>query len=139
MRWWLVFLLYSISAPASAQDWSYFDSARHASSGTVANATATATLPAIAGKTAKLAGLMVTGSGATAAATITCTVTGLNGGNWDFTYGVPSGVTTPAMPFIPDIIVPIPASGPGIAIAVTCPAAGLGNTRMTVSIIGYYK
>jgi hypothetical protein len=52
----------------------------NASSGSVANSVATATLPAVAGKTNFLSGLDVTGSGASAASVITGTISGIVGG-----------------------------------------------------------
>ena len=125
--------------PVMAQEYAQQETVQHASSGNVANAAATATLAAVAGRTAKLLGLMVTGSGATAAATVTCTITGLNGGVLAFTYGVPAGAGVPATPFTLPILAPIPASGQNVAIVASCPAMGAGSTRLTISIIGYYR
>jgi hypothetical protein len=127
-----------LAVPASAQDYPP-GNVVVASSGNVANATATATIAAQAGRLNYLNNLIVTGGGATAASVVTCTITGLQGGTISFIYGAPAGAAirgdSLAMPFS----APIPASAPNTAIVASCPALGAGNTRMVVTITGHFK
>lgn len=108
-----------------------------ASSGNVAAATATATLPAVTGKTTYITGFSFTGLGATAASTVNLTTTGLTGTNQTYNINVPAGVTTT----IPTLVVyfdpAIPASGVNTAITVTVPSLGAGNTNAAVNAWGY--
>jgi len=108
-----------------------------ASSGNVAAATATATLPAVAGKTTYLSGLMITGSGATAGLPVSVTVTGLAGGTMTFTYCAAAGVLVANTPLYIDFDPDMPGSAVNTAIVVTCPSLGAGNTNNTVSVWGY--
>lgn len=106
-----------------------------ATSGVVANATATATMPAVAGKTNVLNALQVTGLGATAGSTVTGTITGVQGGTQEFTVAIPAGVTTPVnfeLTFPGGLF----ATGPNTAIVVSVPAFGAGNTNAEVNTQG---
>lgn len=109
-----------------------------AGSGKVANAVATATIPAVAGKTAYISGFTITGSGATAALVVSPTVTGIISGTRTYTYAAVAGaaVINPVLDvqFCP----PIPASAVNTEIAVACPALGAGNTNNTVNAYGFY-
>lgn len=109
-----------------------------ATSGAVANAVATATIPGVAGKTAYIAGFDITGGGATAASLVGPTVTGTISGTLNYTLGVVAGAAlmnpTVCVTFNP----PIPASAVNTAIAASCPALGAGNTRNTVNVRGFY-
>jgi len=108
-----------------------------ASSGNVANATATATLPAAANQVTYISGFEVTGSGTTAGAVFTCTVTGIVGGTLSYTYAAAVGAVVANTPLIVEYPIPIPASGPGVAIVVSCPALGATSTNNTVDAHGF--
>ena len=108
-----------------------------ASSGNVANASAVATLPAVAAKTNNLSGLLISGAGATAASVVTATVTGLLGGTMSITVPVPAGAAVGITPIYLDFNPPLPASAVNTAIVVTLPALGAGNTNASVSAWGY--
>jgi hypothetical protein len=110
----------------------------HASSGNVANAAATATLPAPGvGLTNYVTGIEVTAGGATAAGLVTGTITGLAGGVTEsFTFGAPAGVALQAAPFSPQFESPLRAAQ-NTAVVLTLPALGSGNTNATVTIHGY--
>lgn len=109
-----------------------------ASSGNVANATATASLAGVAAKTTYITGFDVTGSGATAGSVVSVTVTGLLGGTSTYTLAVSAGAAVGNAPLVIDFVPPLPASAVNTAIVVTCPALGLGNTNNTVNAYGYY-
>ena len=109
----------------------------NASSGNVANANAVATLAAVAGKTTYITGFEVTSGGATAAALVTVTVTGLAGGTAIYTYGAVAGAVMANTPLAVTFSPPLIASALNTAIVVTLPALGLGNTNATVVAHGY--
>jgi hypothetical protein len=101
-------------------------------SGNVANAVATATLAAAAGKTT-----YISGAGATAAGVVNPTITGVIGGTKTYTQTVVAGATL-ANPILDvQFCPPIPASAVNTAIAVSCPALGAGNTNNTVNAYGF--
>lgn len=109
-----------------------------ASSGVVANATATATLPAAVGKTTYISGIQVSGFGATAAGVAGCTISGLVGGvAMQLLVAVPAGntlaITTHNVTFNP----PIPAAAPNTAIVATMNALGAGSNQAIVNIQGF--
>lgn len=108
-----------------------------ASSGNVANASAAATLGAASSKLTYITGFTVTAGGATAAALVNGTITGLIGGTRTFTYGAPAGVAVLATPLTVNFNPPIPANATNVAIVVTVPALGSGNTNAAVSAQGY--
>lgn len=108
-----------------------------ASSGNVANAAATATLPAAAGKTTYMTGFTISGAGATAALVVNPTIVGLLGGTATYTYTFVAGVTTPNTTLAIRFFKPLPGSAINTAIVVSCPAGGAGNTNNTVSVEGY--
>lgn len=111
-----------------------------ASSGNVANASATASLSAVTGATNYITGFEVTAAGATAALDTTVTVTGLIGGvTLSYTFVFPLGATAQATPLVVQFARPIPANAPNLAITVTCPAGGAGNTNTCVNIHGFRK
>ena len=101
-----------------------------------------ASLPAVAGRTNYLEGFDVTGGGATAAAVIEISVTGLAAGTLKYEMNVLAGVTGPMNAqggvFIrfPE---PLPASGLNTAITVTVPSFGAGNTNASVVAYGFVK
>jgi len=107
------------------------------SSGNVAAAPATATLPATTGVTNWLFGFDINGGGATAASIINCTVTGLVGGTATFSLPIPSGATVGLTPLQERFPEPLPASAVNTAIAVSCPSFGTGNTNASVNAYGF--
>lgn len=109
----------------------------HASSGNVANLAAVATLPGVAGKTTYISGFEITGGGATAAALVQATVTGLIGGTATYTVGAVAGAAAANTPLVVQFDPPIPANAANTAIAVTVPALGAGNTNSTVVAHGF--
>jgi hypothetical protein len=108
-----------------------------ASSGNVANAVATATLAAAAGKTNYLSGFEITGAGATAASVVVATVTGLLGGTLSYVISVVAGATLGNAPLVVEFDSPIAATAVNTAIAVSCPALGAGNTNCVANAHGY--
>ena len=109
-----------------------------ASSGNVANATATATLVGSVGKTAYIQGFIVSGSGSILAIPVTVTVTGIISGTLHFTYCASAGVLVGNNPLIINFSgAPISASAQNTSITVSCPALGLGNTNNTVVAYGF--
>lgn len=110
-----------------------------ASSGDVANAAAVATLPAVAGKTNYLTGFEVVFTGATAAATVLVTVTGLVGGTRTYPVVFPAGAGVAGTPLVVDFSRAIPANALNTAIVVTLPAGGAGNLHAAVNARGYVR
>lgn len=108
------------------------------SSGNVANATATASIPAVAGKTAYVAGFDITGSGATAASVVSPTLAGILGGTATYTLAVVAGATLGNQVLRVTFTPPFPASAVNTAITLSCPALGVGNTNNTANIYGFY-
>ncbi|PWT71918.1 MAG: hypothetical protein C5B60_10315 [Chloroflexi bacterium] len=115
-----------------------------ASSGNVAAATATATLPAIAATSQLPAGTWevtafeITASGATAAIVVSPTITGLLGGTMTLTFSAPAGVLAGATPLIAHFNPPLDGI-PGQAIVLSMPTLGSGNTNATVVLHGFSK
>ena len=106
-------------------------------SGNAANASAVATLPAVATRLNYLSGFDVTGSGATAGFPVVVTIAGLAAGTMTYTYAATAGVLVLNTPINIRLPVPLPASAVNIAITVTCPALGLGATNNVVNAFGY--
>ena len=107
------------------------------SSGNVANATAAATIPAVAGRLTYLTGLEVTGAGATAGSVVLLTVTGIQGGTATYAIAVPTGATVGLTPLTISFAPPVPASAVNTAIVVSLPALGAGNTNACVVARGF--
>lgn len=108
-----------------------------ASSGNVANATATATLAGAIGKSTFCSGFEITAAGATAASVVVATLTGILGGTQSYIFTVPAGVTTGAVPLIAHFDPPLSSSAANTSIAISLPALGAGNTNAAVCIHGY--
>lgn len=114
-----------------------------ASSGNVAAGTVTATIAAVSGKTNWIEGFTITGAGATAAGVIIGTVTGLLAGTLTFDLAVPAGVTAPigssgsGGKVVHRFPTPLPASDHNVAIAVSFPSFGAGNTHSCVTAFGF--
>lgn len=109
------------------------------SSGNVANAIATATLAAVAGKTNYCTGFEITAGGATAASAVTAALTGLLGGTMNYGYGAPLGAGVPGVPLCVTFDPPLPASAVNTAVSISLPALGAGNAIASVNIHGYVK
>ena len=111
----------------------------NASSGSVSNATATATLPAVSGKTNYITGFEVTGTGVTALGVsgVTVTVTGTLGGTLSYVYAAASGVAVANTPLLIEFPEPVQASAVNTAIVVSCPALGAGNVGNAVVAHGF--
>lgn len=110
---------------------------KSASSGNVANATATATFAASLQQTNYLSGFEVTTGGITIGACVNLTITGLTGGTLTYPYCAPTGVTVGAYPFSMQFIPPLSGAAINTAITVSLPALGAGNTNAAVNIHGY--
>jgi hypothetical protein len=108
-----------------------------ASSGNVAAATATATIAAVANRTNYLSGFACTVGGATAASTVSVTVTGLVGGTMTYCMSAAAGVDVPSQPLVVNFPFPVPATGPNTAISVSMPSLGAGNAHAAVVAFGY--
>lgn len=103
----------------------------------VAAAVATVTLAAAAGKTNYLNGFRVDGLGATAASTVSLTVTGLLGGTQKFLVSVPAGATVRITPLDLRLPRPLRASAANVAIVVSMPSFGVGNTQAILAAHGH--
>ncbi len=99
----------------------------------------TATIAAVAGKTAYLSGFEVTGGGATAGTITTLQVSGLLGGTINYAVPVPAGVTTGVTPLVVEFNPPIPASAVNTQIALFLGAFGSGNTFEIITAHGFYQ
>jgi hypothetical protein len=108
------------------------------SSGNVANASAVATLAAQGTDLVNyITGFEVTASGATAGLPVLVTVTGVKGGTLTYIFVFPAGALVAAQPLLIEFPQPLAASAANVAIVVTCPAGGAGNTNASVSAHGY--
>lgn len=115
------------------------DTAVAVASGNVANATGTATIPAISGKIAHLTSLRIEGLGATAGSTKTATVTGVAGDDLAYPVVVVAGATDPNDTVNKRFPFGLPAEDDETDIVVSCPALGAGNTHNLVSAFGFYR
>lgn len=100
-----------------------------------ANASVVATMPAVPGWVNVIQGYDVTGTGATAAALVDITISGLPSAI-SHKAVVPAGVTALAER---NVRFPngIQATAANLAVAVTLPALGLGSLSATVNVYGY--
>lgn len=109
----------------------------NASSGDVANATATATLAAAAGQFTYLSGFVITGAGATGASVVTATVAGVTGGPLSYDIAVPAGAAVGITPLMVTFTTPVRSSAVNTAIVVSAPPFGAGNLHAAVSATGF--
>jgi len=109
------------------------------SSGNVAAATAAASLPGVAGRTNYVCGFALTSGGATAAATVNVTLTGVITGTMTFNHGAQTGAGVPSSPTIVSFSRCVPASAANTAITVSMPSLGTGNTNASANIWGFLK
>ena len=110
-----------------------------ATSGNVAASAAVSTLAGVAGKTTYITGFTCTALGATAAAAVTVTVTGLAAGTLNFTFLFPTGATVQANPLTITFANSLPASAQNTAIVVTLPSGGAGNTNAASNAWGFQQ
>ena len=108
-----------------------------AASGNVAAAAATATIAAAAGRRNFLCGFTMTSTGSTAAAVVNPTVTGLMSTTHTYVYASVAGATLANQPLVVTFSPCIPASADGVAITVTLPSLGAGNTNAATTAWGY--
>lgn len=107
-----------------------------ATSGVKANAVATATLPGAANLTTYISGFDVTRAGATVGLSVTVTASNLSSAlSWIYTATV--GALLANSPLLIRFDHPLPATAQNTAIAVSCPALGLGNLNNIVNAYGY--
>jgi hypothetical protein len=109
-----------------------------AGSGNVANASAAATIPAVAGKTAYISGFDIQGAGATAGLIVNPTLAGIISGTRTYVYGAVAGAALINQPLCIRFNPAIPASAVNTAITVTCPALGAGNLFNAAHAYGFY-
>jgi hypothetical protein len=109
-----------------------------AGSGNVANASAVATIPAVANKTAYITGFDLTGAGATAALIVNPTLAGIISGTRTYVYGAVAGAALMNQNLSIRFHPAIPASAVNTAITLTCPALGAGNLFNAAHAYGYY-
>lgn len=106
-------------------------------SGSVAAASAVATLAAATGKTTYITGFTVTAGGATAGVNVSLAITGLLGGTLTYVYTAPTGATVPGPVLSVQFAEPLPASAVNTAIVVTLPSLGTGNLAAAVVATGF--
>jgi hypothetical protein len=108
--------------------------------GASATAAAGALAPAIAGVaglTNFLTGFEVTGGGATGAAALDVTITGLLDGTLHYAVEVPVGAGLAIAPVVVEFVRPRPASAVNTAITLNVPSFGAGNLIESAAIHGY--
>jgi len=115
----------------------YGATAKTGASGNVANASAVATLAAVAAKTNYVTGFQLTASGATGALVVNATLAGLITGTQTFTFVFPAGVAVAAQPLSVAFPAPVPSSAVNTAITLTLPASGAGGTNAAANIQGF--
>lgn len=107
------------------------------STGNVAAATATCTMPATTGKTTYVTGFDITGSGATVGVVVVCTLTNVNSGTHSYVYAAAAGVLAANTPMTKNFQTPLKATASNTAPVLSCPSLGTGNTNMSVNVDGY--
>jgi hypothetical protein len=110
-----------------------------AASGNQANATATATCAAVPAKANYLTGYDIEAAGATAAAVVNPTITGILGGTRTMTFAAPLGAVVAAQPLMQTFNPPLQGSAVNTAISVSMPALGTGATNATVNAQCFYQ
>lgn len=102
------------------------------------NAAQVASIGGVAGTTAFVQTMRITGEGATAGSTVVATLTGVLGGTISYPVTVPAGATVVITPVFDSFGTRgLQASATGQAIALNLPAFGAGNTLEEASITGY--
>lgn len=112
---------------------------KSASSGNVAAATATATLTGGAQSWTYLTGFEITYGGATAAACVNATITGLLGGTATYVICAPAGVAVGGVPLTTRFNPPLQSAAVNTNIVVSMPTLGAGNTNAAIVAHGYVE
>lgn len=107
------------------------------SGASVAAATLTRTIPASATMLHFCEGFDITFAGATAASVVEVTLSGLLGGTLTFILTVPAGATVAGTPLCVKFPKPIPATDKNIAVTLTVPSLGAGNTKANANLYGF--
>jgi hypothetical protein len=105
------------------------------SSAIVANAAATATLAGVASKLTYISGFSCQAGGATAAASVDLTVTGVQGGTMHYSFTFPVLGTSSTVN--EDFSYPVPSSAVNTSIVVSLPAGGAGNVSASCVAAGF--
>lgn len=135
---WAEKLATSASAPAAGAA-SYPTGATpvQASTGIIANSAASASLPAVVGKTNYVTSIQVMGAGATASTLIAATLAGLLGGSIIYPVGVSAVPANANAPIVLNFNPPLPASAANVAITLSTTAYGVGNIWAMVALQGF--
>ena len=108
-----------------------------ATSGNVAAASAVATIAADAARYNYITKLEITYAGATAAAIVVATITGLLNATPSYIIAAPVGALVGGTPLVIAFSPPIRTAAINTAIVATLPSLGAGNTNACVNIYGY--
>jgi FAD/FMN-containing dehydrogenase len=106
-------------------------------SATAAAGVITLTIPATAAAYSYVTALTITGLGATAGSGVTATLSGLAAGNMSFVVAVPAGVLVGATPLVVPFPEPLQSTSQNVAIVLTVPSFGAGNTLAAATLHGY--
>lgn len=109
------------------------------STGNVAAAIATCTMPAASGKTTYISGFDITASGATVGSVVTCTLTNTGSGTHSYTFAASAGALLSDTPLTKVFERPLAATATNTAPVLSCPSLGTGNTNMTINMDGFEK
>lgn len=107
------------------------------STGNIAAATATCTMPATSGKFTYITGFDITASGATVGSVVTCTLTNTGSGTHSYTFAATAGALLSDTPLIKTFSTPLKATASNTSPVLSCPSLGTGNTNMTINADGY--
>jgi hypothetical protein len=129
--------LYVTGTTTGLSDYPSGATAVRATSGSVAATAAVATMAAVADKTNYVTGFEITSGGATAASLVVAVLSGLLGGSMSYIQPVVAGATLGNPSIIVQFTKAIPASAVNIAIVLTLPSLGVGNTAACVNLHGY--
>lgn len=97
------------------------------------------TLPAVAGKTNYLAGLIISGTGATVAAVKHAVLGGVGPFDVYLSFTVPAGATDTSVLLNIQFARPLTATAVNTAITLQIPAYGAGNALASAVIWGFYR
>ena len=92
---------------------------------------------AVVGVTNYCTGFAVTGGGATAASVINIQVTGSTTTNLQYQLAIPAGAAVGVQSLIVNFTRPISATGPNVALGLTVPSFGAGNTAAAAALYGF--
>lgn len=118
---------------------SHFDGTDVVDGSSNANGSFSVTLPAVAGKTNYVTGIIISGSGATAAAAKYAVLSGVGPYDMYLHLTVPAGVADSSVVLNLQFAKPLPATAANQAISLLVPAFGAGNTLESAIIWGFYR